>query len=477
LYRDFSNDCDIYKNIYDSCYKYNKNLEEVNGNCCNLKNEVECDIQNNITYAIFYSTLSCTFESLIEQLAKLPKLRETVIYLDDKPISSTIQNLTQIKKLKIKYTLKNYYKIPKEIGNLVNLEELDLSESHFVGNIPNEYGKLVNLTKLDLHGNFLDGYVPYEFKNLENLDYLDLSENNLKGFVPPIENISTCRIKENSEMCYLKSSRCRSDTKECTLNEIRTTNNNNGNPNPNSGEFENEKEIFETTNKNTKNPLLTFIVSVAIAVSVIIVIAIIISVIIRKLGKRKHKFSRFDNDSNNNNNNINNNNINSGNINNINYNTANNITTTVTTPQPVTYSYSYNPTQPMAPAAPIYYSVPSPVPAATQPLTYYVSQNPATPYSTIPTSHPGMSYGSPVQSPPPPSSTYSPPQKEVTNLPIPVDAIPVDAIPVDATPIETTTTSEMNNNLPLPLLEEPEHSPDDVLPPYESLSRSLGRPQ
>jgi len=117
-------DCDIYKNIYDSCYKYNKNLEEVNGNCCNLKNEVECDIQNNITYAIFYSTLSCTFESLIEQLVKLPKLRETVIYLDDKPISSTIQNLTQIKKLKIKYTLKNYYKIPKEIGNLVNLEEL-----------------------------------------------------------------------------------------------------------------------------------------------------------------------------------------------------------------------------------------------------------------------------------------------------------------------------------------------------------------
>jgi len=249
-------------------------------------------------------------------------------------------------------------------------------------------------------------------------------------------------------MCYLKSSRCRTDIDECTLDEIRTTNNNNGNPNPKSGEFENEKETFKTNNNNYS---IVFIISIVIGITVI---AVIFFAVIRCFGKRKHKFSKFDNDNNDNN-------INNGNINNIAYNI-----TTAANPQPISYGYNYGPEQPVAPTIPIYYPVPSPVPAATQPLTY-IPPNPAIPYNAMPTSQPELSYGNPIQ-PPSQSSTYISPQKEVANQ-------PVNAQPVDVQPIEISP--EMDNNLRPPLLEEQEHSPYDVLPPYESLSRSLGRPQ
>jgi len=41
-------DCDIYKKIVGN--NYDEELEEVNGNCCELK-KVKCDLHNNITYA------------------------------------------------------------------------------------------------------------------------------------------------------------------------------------------------------------------------------------------------------------------------------------------------------------------------------------------------------------------------------------------------------------------------------------------
>jgi len=262
----------------------------------------------------------------------------------------------------------------------------------------------------------------------------DLSGNLLKGFVPPIKNLSYCDIEYNDEMCYLKSSICRAGFNECTLDEIRTINKNNNNPNPNSGEFENEKDIY------SESFLKPFIIVVAIGVIVILIIILVIY----KKGNRKPKFRKFDND--NHNNDFNSENAN----NNINNNTSYN--TTTANPQPVTYGYNYGSAQALlAPAVstnPVYYPVPSPVPVAAQP-TLYIPPSPATPYNTIPTpqeAQVGYTYVNPTQ-PPPQHSSYVPPQREAA-------------------------TTEMNNDLPNPLLEEQEHSPNDVLPPYESLNRS-----
>ena len=74
--------------------------------------------------------------------------------------------------------------IPAEIGNLQNLEVLDLSGNFLTGFIPAELGGLENLEVLWLEDNFLSGAVPAELGNLANLRSLNLGRNNLHGAVP-----------------------------------------------------------------------------------------------------------------------------------------------------------------------------------------------------------------------------------------------------------------------------------------------------
>ena len=59
--------------------------------------------------------------------------------------------------------------IPPEIGNLVNLEFIDLSRNRLSGAIPPEIGNLVNVINIYLDGNMLSGPVPPEIMNMESL--------------------------------------------------------------------------------------------------------------------------------------------------------------------------------------------------------------------------------------------------------------------------------------------------------------------
>ena len=74
---------------------------------------------------------------------------------------------------------------PPELGNLRNLESLDLEFSGLTGSIPPELGKLRNLKRLRLSGNRLTGSIPPQFGNLQDLEELILYSNRLTGPIPP----------------------------------------------------------------------------------------------------------------------------------------------------------------------------------------------------------------------------------------------------------------------------------------------------
>ncbi|XP_020586612.1 LRR receptor kinase BAK1-like [Phalaenopsis equestris] len=74
--------------------------------------------------------------------------------------------------------------IPTELGDLANLVSLDLYLNNFTGNIPDSLGKLTQLRFLRLNNNSLSGQIPVSLTNISTLQVLDLSNNNLSGGVP-----------------------------------------------------------------------------------------------------------------------------------------------------------------------------------------------------------------------------------------------------------------------------------------------------
>ncbi|XP_039685633.1 probable leucine-rich repeat receptor-like protein kinase At1g35710 isoform X2 [Medicago truncatula] len=76
----------------------------------------------------------------------------------------------------------NYLKGP--VGNLNQLQLLNISHNNIQGSIPLELGFLRNIITLDLSHNRLNGNLPNFLTNLTQLDYLDISYNLLIGTLP-----------------------------------------------------------------------------------------------------------------------------------------------------------------------------------------------------------------------------------------------------------------------------------------------------
>nr|4Z61_C Chain C, Somatic embryogenesis receptor kinase 2 [Arabidopsis thaliana]4Z61_D Chain D, Somatic embryogenesis receptor kinase 2 [Arabidopsis thaliana] len=74
--------------------------------------------------------------------------------------------------------------VPSDLGNLTNLVSLDLYLNSFTGPIPDSLGKLFKLRFLRLNNNSLTGPIPMSLTNIMTLQVLDLSNNRLSGSVP-----------------------------------------------------------------------------------------------------------------------------------------------------------------------------------------------------------------------------------------------------------------------------------------------------
>ncbi|OWM87996.1 probable LRR receptor-like serine/threonine-protein kinase At3g47570 [Punica granatum] len=93
-------------------------------------------------------------------------------------------------------------KIPSEIGNLVNLQGLDMWGNEFTGAIPSDIGMLQQLVTLFFDSNRLSGDIPPSFGNLTLLTDLRLGNNLLQGEIPPslgmLQNLNFLELSRNS---------------------------------------------------------------------------------------------------------------------------------------------------------------------------------------------------------------------------------------------------------------------------------------
>ncbi|KAK6945712.1 Leucine-rich repeat-containing N-terminal, plant-type, partial [Dillenia turbinata] len=120
---------------------------------------VTCNSDNSVTRVdLGNANLS---GQLVPQLGQLPNLQYLELY------SNTISGT-----------------IPSELGDLANLVSLDLYFNNLSGSIPGSLGNLQKLRFLRLNNNTLSGTIPNSLTNVYSLQVLDLSYNHLTGTVP-----------------------------------------------------------------------------------------------------------------------------------------------------------------------------------------------------------------------------------------------------------------------------------------------------
>ncbi|XP_024026190.1 BRASSINOSTEROID INSENSITIVE 1-associated receptor kinase 1 [Morus notabilis] len=120
---------------------------------------VSCNSENSVTRVdLGNANLTGT---LVSQLGQLPNLQYLELY------SNNISG-----------------KIPEELGNLANLVSLDLYTNNLSGPIPTTLGNLGKLRFLRLNNNSLSGTIPMTLTNVTSLQVLDLSNNVLTGDIP-----------------------------------------------------------------------------------------------------------------------------------------------------------------------------------------------------------------------------------------------------------------------------------------------------
>ncbi|KAJ9178677.1 hypothetical protein P3X46_010542 [Hevea brasiliensis] len=86
-----------------------------------------------------------------------------------------------------------------QLGQLSNLQYLELYSNNISGTIPDELGNLTNLVSLDLYLNYLNGPIPVTLGKLQRLRFLRLNNNSLSGTIPmPLTTIASLQVLDLS---------------------------------------------------------------------------------------------------------------------------------------------------------------------------------------------------------------------------------------------------------------------------------------
>ncbi|TFG08515.1 MAG: GTP-binding protein [Promethearchaeota archaeon] len=131
-------------------------------------------------------------EDVPEIIFKIKSLEQLDLSLTNlKEIPDSIRNLKSLKKLKLENN--HLTKLPDSIGNLQNLKTLNL-ENNPMNSLPSSFCHLTKLTELFLETSPFDpsGYMiklPKDFGDLINLEKLDLSSHKLKALPQSFRNL------------------------------------------------------------------------------------------------------------------------------------------------------------------------------------------------------------------------------------------------------------------------------------------------
>jgi len=118
------------------------------------------------------------------------------------PIPESIGNLVNLELLEIRRQFLTG-PFPQSLSNLTNLRAVFLNDqkseqgetiSNFTGTLPDNIGNLTNLVWLDLSRNKLNGTLPASFANLSELRHLRLEWNNFEGEFPVIPGLHDVRV-------------------------------------------------------------------------------------------------------------------------------------------------------------------------------------------------------------------------------------------------------------------------------------------
>ena len=100
------------------------------------------------------------------------------------PIPPELGQLSQLQELRMGHNQLTG-PIPADLGRVGQLQVLDLTDNRLTGAVPSDLGRLSRLQVLDLSYNRLTGPIPPDLSRLGQLQSLDLSRNQLTGVIPP----------------------------------------------------------------------------------------------------------------------------------------------------------------------------------------------------------------------------------------------------------------------------------------------------
>ncbi|MHB8842429.1 MAG: T9SS type A sorting domain-containing protein [Candidatus Aquicultor sp.] len=99
-------------------------------------------------------------------------------------LPSTIQNLTELTVIDLRFNPNLTGPIPPELGSLTHLQRLEIGACGFTGTIPSEIVNLSNLEDIIIGNPGIGGVIPTSFQNLHKLNMFSLYKSDVKCNLP-----------------------------------------------------------------------------------------------------------------------------------------------------------------------------------------------------------------------------------------------------------------------------------------------------